>query len=270
MFLILFKLISSIPLFILRFFSNFLTFWLLITNSQQKNTTQRNLKHIGLQNKISLTTSLIFSSETFFEYPFLWGRPNNFKKLVECSVKEPFQNSSKPKLIFTLHMGCVDAMLFFVSSMVDNLNIIFTPAKNKSLDNVIKKIRESRGAKLHPANPRGMNAFIKSFIKKENIIIATDLVPHNTGKYSTFFGKECFSIDLIEKLSKKGTHDLYFAYFSKGTQKKYKLNIESVENFISTDEMNKYFERAIRINPEMYGWEYKKFRKLPGSKKNIY
>ena len=155
MFLILFKLISSIPLFILRFFSNFLTFWLLITNSQQKNTTQQNLEHIGLQNKVSLTTSLIFSSETFFEYPFLWGRPNNFKKLVECSVKEPFQNSSKPKLIFTLHMGCVDAMLFFVSSMVDKLNIIFTPAKNKSLDNVIKKIRESRGAKLHPANPRG-------------------------------------------------------------------------------------------------------------------
>ena len=36
------------------------------------------------------------------------------------------------------------------------------------------------------------------------------------------------------------------------------------------DEMNKHFERAIRINPEMYGWEYKKFRKLPGSKTNIY
>ena len=36
------------------------------------------------------------------------------------------------------------------------------------------------------------------------------------------------------------------------------------------DEMNKCFERAINKSPELYGWEYKKFRKLRGSIKNIY
>ena len=103
-----------------------------------------------------------------------------------------------------------------------------------------------------------MAKFFKNFLRGENTIIATDLVPHNTGKYSKFFGQECYSLDIIEKLSNKKTHDLYFVYLSPGTTKKYKLNIEYIENPINTDEMNKCFERAILQNPEMYGWEYKK------------
>ena len=39
---------------------------------------------------------------------------------------------------------------------------------------------------------------------------------------------------------------------------------------MSVDQMNKYFEKAIIQSPELYGWEYKKFRKLSGSIKNIY
>ena len=101
--------------------------------------------------------------------------------------------------------------------------------------------------------------------------MASDLVPHNfNGKYSKFFGKKCFSIDLIEKLSKKGTHNIYFVYFSKGLQKKYKFNVINIGKQMTTDAMNEYFEKAVKESPELYGWEYKKFRKLDKEKRNIY
>ena len=85
------------------------------------------------------------TSETFLEYPYLWGHPDNYKKLLEVSKTKLFTDSSNPKLIFTLHMGCVDVMLFYVSDILKNLNIIFTATKNKHLDNFVKEIRESRG-----------------------------------------------------------------------------------------------------------------------------
>ena len=39
---------------------------------------------------------------------------------------------------------------------------------------------------------------------------------------------------------------------------------------MTTDAMNEYFEKAIKESPELYGWEYKKFRKLDKEKSNIY
>jgi lauroyl/myristoyl acyltransferase len=35
-------------------------------------------------------------------------------------------------------------------------------------------------------------------------------------------------------------------------------------------EMNQLFEHAIKESIPLYGWEYKKFRKLRGKQKNIY
>ena len=112
---------------------------------------------------VSIKNSMQLTSETFLEYPYLWGHPDNYKKLLEVSKTKLFTDSSNPKLIFTLHMGCVDVMLFYVSDILKNLNIIFTATKNKHLDNFVKEIRESRGASLHTANPTGMAKFFKIF-----------------------------------------------------------------------------------------------------------
>lgn len=270
MFLILFKLISILPIPVLNLFSKLLSFLFNTLNVEQKRSTIKNLKHTNMQRAVSINESIQLTSETFLEYPYLWGHPDNYKKLLEVPETKLFTDSSNPKLIFTLHMGCVDVMLFYVSDILKNLNIIFTATKNKHLDNFVKEIRESRGASLHTANPTGMAKFFKNFLRGGNTIIATDLVPHNTGKYSKFFGQECYSLDIIEKLSNKKTHDLYFVYLTPGTTKKYKLNIEYIANPINTDEMNKCFERAILQNPEMYGWEYKKFKKLSGKPRAIY
>ena len=132
---------------------------------------------------------------------------------------------------------------------------------------LLKKYVSLRKAKLHPANVQGMKELYKNYLNGENVIIACDLVPHQKGTYSKLFNKPCFSIDLIEKLSKKDTHDLHFVFLTRGKNKKYKFNLETINRPISTDEMNIFFEKAISKAPELYGWEYKKFRKLMGERK---
>ena len=52
--------------------------------------------------------------------------------------------------------------------------------------------------------------------------------------------------------------------------KKYSFKVKKIENQITTKEMNRHFEEAILGAPEIYGWEYKKFRKLRPNNTNIY
>jgi KDO2-lipid IV(A) lauroyltransferase len=260
------------PLFLIDGISFAISIMLFRFNSSQKKVTEKNLNHCDLSSKQLLRLSINKTSESMMHYPYVWGNPKNYTKLIEKynSDQEIF-SKSESKLIFTLHMGCVDVMLNLLSDGIKGLDIIYTPAKNNELDKIIRTSRTFFKANMIPANEKGMIQLYKNFLNKKSLAIASDLVPHNfNGKYSKFFDKKCFSIDLIEKLSKKGTHNIYFVYFSKGLQKKYKFNVIKIGKQLTTDAMNQYFEKAIKETPELYGWEYKKFRKLDKEKSNIY
>tara|TARA_B100000287_G_scaffold28813_2_gene27132 strand:- start:828 stop:1643 length:816 start_codon:yes stop_codon:yes gene_type:complete len=271
MFPILFKLISFVPWFLLVGISRIFAYIMMAFNSSQYKVTKNNINHCFGENKSLIKKSFFRTAELIFEYPYVWGRPDNYKKLIEKESAEfNFINEKKPILLFSMHMGCVDTMLFLMSEKLKNLNIIYTPAKNQNLEKITKKIRESKGANMITADSFGIKELYRKFFLGQNIIMASDLVPHKNGIYSEWFGKECLCVDLVEKLSNKGTHALYFVYFSKGTNRKYKFNCKKVESPMSVDKMNEYFEHAIMESPELYGWEYKKFRKLRGENKNIY
>jgi len=271
MFPILFKLISSLPWFLLVGISRLFACTSILFNSSQYKVTKNNIDHCLEGDKKIAKKSFLRTMELLFEYPYVWGRPNNYKNLVEKdSMEYSFANENKPILLFSMHMGCVDTMLFLMSEKIKGLNIVYTPAKNQGLEKLTKKIRESKGANMISADSVGIKDLYKRFFSGENIIMASDLVPHKKGTYSHWFGKECLCVDLVEKLSARDTHALYFVYFTAGEDKKYRFNCEKINSPMSVDEMNKCFERAIKKSPELYGWEYKKFRKLSGSIKNIY
>ena len=272
MFLIIFKTISTFPLFLINGISLAISTILFRLNSSQKRVTEKNLNHCGFYSNQLLRLSVNKTSESMMFYPYIWGNPKNYSKLIEKynSSHEIF-SKDESKLIFTLHMGCVDVMLNLLSDEIKSLDIIYTPAKNSELDKIIRASRTYFEANMIPANEKGMIKLYKNFLNKKSLAMASDLVPHNfNGKYSKFFGKKCFSIDLLEKLSKKGTHNIYFVYFTKGLQKKYKFNAINIGKQLTIDAMNQYFEKAIKESPELYGWEYKKFRKLDKENRNIY
>ena len=74
--------------------------------------------------------------------------------------------SNESKLIFTLHMGCVDVRLNLLSDEIKGLDIIYTSAKNNELDKVIRASRTFFGANMVPANEKGMIQLYKNFLNK--------------------------------------------------------------------------------------------------------
>tara|TARA_Y100000768_G_scaffold299388_1_gene233092 strand:+ start:238 stop:1053 length:816 start_codon:yes stop_codon:yes gene_type:complete len=271
MFSILFVLISRTPLFFLKAISFFIYIFARTLKVSHLNITKKNIDHCFGDNKELVNKSFRETMELSLIFPFIWGKKDNYKKLIDPDyLQNKSLENNRPKIFFTLHMGCVDILIFVLSELLDQVNFLYTPVKNKKLERKLLDIRQRQGGKMFPATPNGVKNLYKSFIDKENIVIASDLVPHKQGVYEKFFNKECFCIDLVEKLSNKGTHDLHFIYLTKGKKNKYKLVCKKIKNKITTSEMNALFEEAILTAPELYSWEYKKFKKPRTTSANIY
>jgi len=271
MFSILFVLISRIPLFFLKAISFVLYEVTKSLNVSQLKVTEKNINHCFGNDQKLIHKSFKETIELSLLFPFVWGKRNNYKSLIDSDyLKLQSLDNNRPKLFFTLHMGCVDILVFVLSELFPQIDVLYTPAKNHALEKELLKIRQRQGARMFPSTTNGVTGLFKSFLDKNNVLVASDLVPHEKGIYEQFFDKECFCLDLIEKLSKKGTHDLHLIYLTKGNQKKYKVVCKKIKKQINTAEMNKFFEEAVLTAPELYGWEYKKFRKLRPNKSNIY
>ena len=118
----------------------------------------------------------------------MWGKKDNYKNLIDSDyLHEQSLKSDRPKLFFTLHMGCVDILVFVLSELLSQIDILYTPAKNKVLEQKLLKIRQRQGASMFPATPNGVKNLYKNYLDKSNVLIASDLVPHEKGVYEKFF-----------------------------------------------------------------------------------
>ena len=155
------------PLFLVNGISLAISTILFRFNSSQKRVTEKNLKHCGFSSNQLLRSSISKTSESMMYYPYVWGNPKNYSKLIEIyNFDQEIFSKNESKLIFTLHMGCVDIMLNLLSDEIKGLDIIYTPAKNNELDKVIRKSRTFFEANMIPANEKGMIQLYKNFLNK--------------------------------------------------------------------------------------------------------
>ena len=103
------------------------------------------------------------------------GESKQLQKLVENP--EDIVQDENPKIFMTMHMGCVDVMLFLISEKNKGINILYTPAKNKNIEKATKESRSEKGAKLIPANMSGIQSLLS--LIKEDFVIAPDLSTRN-------------------------------------------------------------------------------------------
>ena len=133
---ILFGLISHTPLMVLRTISFFLTKTLTMFGSKQLDITKRNIKYCFGNKPELIHKSFGETVEMSFMFPYIWGKQDNYKKLLDPEyIEKKSLDNGKPKLFFTLHMGCVDMLVFIMSELLSQINILYTPAKNEKLEN---------------------------------------------------------------------------------------------------------------------------------------
>ena len=208
------------------------------------NVTRKNLSiafpDITEKELLSLSKeSYAETAKSFYETLYTWSRTsekiiNQTKKINNRFLFSP----TRPEtglIVFAIHNRSIDFLLRWISSQ----------RKHTSL------------------------------YKNKMTCMAADQVPADgLGKFSTFFGHECFSFSLAPALARKTNKSIIMASLSYDSSLGHIMTFNKPDNKIynesGVDTMNREMEDEIRKCPKEYSWEYKKFRKLSQKPSDIY
>jgi KDO2-lipid IV(A) lauroyltransferase len=216
--------------------------------------------------------------KSFYETLYSWSRPQEKIILDIKKINNRFlfaqSQDSMGLIVFVIHNRSIDFLLRWISSQRQHTSLYKT-IKFKQVNNFVKKLREEGGNKMVPTGIGGVKSIIQALKNNQMTCMASDQVPADgLGKYSTFFGHECFSFSLAPSLARKTNMPILMASLS------YDSNLGHIVTFkkpdakiygdLGVDIMNHEMETEILKRPEEYSWEYKKFRKLSNEPKDIY
>ena len=235
----------------------------------------------GLTKKEILQISKSSYKETlksFYETLYCWSRPQ--EKIIAHTKKINnrflFSQQQNPTglIIFAIHNRSIDFLLRWMSSQRKHTSLYKTIKFNR-IDNFVKNLREEGGNKMVPTGIGGVKSIIKALKNNQMTCMASDQVPaKGLGKYSTFFGHECFSFSLAPSLARKTNMPILMASLSYDSSIGHIMTFNKPDTKIygesGVDIMNHEMEKEILKRPEEYSWEYKKFRKLSKDPKDIY
>ena len=95
MFSILFVLISRTPLFFLKAISFFIYIFARTLKVSHLNITKKNIDHCFGDNKELVNKSFRETMELSLIFPFIWGKKDNYKKLIESKLIDKLDQSFK-------------------------------------------------------------------------------------------------------------------------------------------------------------------------------
>ena len=270
--------LSILPLRIINLMAHLAGYFLYTTSNSLRNITKINLQicfPYKTEKEIQILTrnSLIESSKNFFESGKCWiTYPRiGINKIIEVEGKELVLNSLEEGngvILFTPHIGNIEVLINYLAENF-NCTIPYTPVKIPSLDILVKKARETMGAKMVTASSSGVKALFVSLKKGGLIVIASDQVPREeNGLISKFFGTQALTVSLVSRLAvrtKSVCHSVCCIRLGKGmgfkiifSKKIGDMNVLTIQDGVNL--MNRELEECIMKAPEQYAWEYKRFK----------
>jgi KDO2-lipid IV(A) lauroyltransferase len=235
----------------------------------------------GLSKKEILKLSKLSFIETFksfYETLYSWSRSSekiirHIKKINNRFLFSQSQNSTG-LIIFAIHNRSIDFLLRWMSTQRQHTSL-YKIMKSKKVNNFVKRVREEGGNKMVPTGIGGVKSIIAALKNNQMTCMGSDQVPADgLGKYSKFFGHECFSFSLAPSLARKTNMPILMASLSYDSAIGHIMTFKKPDAKIygdsGVDIMNHEMETEILKCPKEYSWEYKKFRKLSVEPKDIY
>jgi len=231
-----------------------------------------------MQNKL-IKTSLIETGKTLTEASPMWIWPkdkllNTVKNVHGEELITTAMKNNKGVILALPHLGNWELLGLYVSNKYPTTSMYQKP-KMQQLDAIVKHGRERLGAKLVPADNKGVRAMLKALKNNECVCILPDQEPTTgTGIFAPFFDLQAYSMTLVSRLAKKTNAEVIVAYskrltngrgceiiFTALAEMEEKLKLDSLDDSVLY--LNQEMEKTIRAVPEQYQWGYKRFRTQP-------
>ena len=260
-----------------------------LTGARAWQTTQRNLELCFPQlndnerndlAKKSLDNTCMVGIEAFGVWQRDWAQLEPW--LLEVEGAELFDKALKDErglIMLGLHHGNWELGCKYLASKAPSVVYLYKPNKNYILEQLITKNRlRQKSVNLQPPTLKGVRSVIKELRSGGTTSILPDQIPNeeNSGTFVPFFGMPAFYMTMVQKLQKKTNAQILITYTLR-TSKGFRIVIQQPDPQIFDKDMeqsmialNSNIEDIIKLSPEQYQWDYKRFRVRPDSDEDLY
>ncbi|MBT4518557.1 MAG: lysophospholipid acyltransferase family protein [Halieaceae bacterium] len=212
-----------------------------------------------------------------------WGWPLSraAELITEVQNEQLFDDAieaGKGILIILLHHGNWEIINHYLYRRKTPFAAIYKPPKGQQLDRWITESRKKSGLSLYPAGREGAE-ILKAVVKEGGIVLyAPDQEPGTkSGIFAPLFGVEALTGTFTHNLLQHSPESIAICTYVLRTEDGFKVVFEAMdEQLYSADPreaataLNRSIEPCILDHTEQYQWAYKRFKKSPDRKKDIY
>jgi KDO2-lipid IV(A) lauroyltransferase len=273
MLVILFRLLSTLPLPALHLLGSALGWLVYLASPSYRRRMRANMEGAGYSSELS--RAVAESGKAIVELPFVWcARP---ERVARHAVNENWDyvqsviDSGRGIVFLTPHLGCFE-MTAQQIALHTPLTVMYRPPKQAALKPLIEGARARHNLHLAPANLSGVRILAKTLKKGQPIGLLPDQVPQEgEGVWAPFFGRSAYTMTLPAKLAQMGDAAVILVYAERLPRGKgYVVRFVPFEGALAgtaaeqASAINHAMEQLIARCPSQYFWSYNRYKQPDG------
>ena len=278
---LLFRLLSGLPLALLHALGALLGWVVYLSSATYRRRFKANVAQAGLP-WASARPAIAAAGRMAAELPWLWvgqrGKPLGAAlqwdggELIAAALAE-----KRGLVMLTPHMGCFEICAQAIAERFTTpeapITVLYRPARQASLRDVMAGSRERPGLATAPASLAGVRQMIRALRKGEVIGLLPDQVPPDgLGVWAPFFGQPAYTMTLAARLVQQTGAALLLIWGERlpggAGFVVHVLPAPRIEKDASTEDgaatINSSMESLIRRAPGQYLWGYHRYKQPRG------
>lgn len=269
MIVLLFRLLSLLPLWLLHATGKALGWLIYALSSSYRKQLTNNITLAGYGEYRNKAIGEI--GKSVLELPFIWyASPKRVLRKVrldQWSLPEQALKDKTGVIFLTPHIGCFEVAAQVLAQHTP-MTVLYRPPRKDYLKPLMENGRARHNLFLAPTDLSGVRKLLKALKKGEAIGLLPDQVPHHgEGVWADFFGKPAYTMTLPAKLHTLSHAKIIIGYgerlsFGRG----YIVHFREFKEELTDDPkqqaeaINLAMEKMIAEHPEQYLWSYNRYK----------
>ncbi|MEI7531256.1 MAG: lysophospholipid acyltransferase family protein [Betaproteobacteria bacterium] len=271
------KLLSYLPLSILQILGSGLGLLAYCLSQRDRQLLRHNLLNASKIHGFKFDPIAVAKSSGMMltDSLWIWHHPQKALALTEIKDWDLVKKSiaqGRGLLMLTPHLGAFEMIPRILAEHFP-ATIIYKPAKQIWLNEIIEKGRAHPKMNFVPANIQGVRQIVRALQRGEAVGILPDQVPSvGEGVWSKFFGQYAYTAVLPAKIAQKNNvPTIVFAALRKPLGQGWEIRAHLIEQSFDLDpnmaaaQLNMALEKAILIKPNQYLWGYNRYKHPAGA-----